>query len=148
MPNAVPPLIDATNAHGPLYDAALDFDFEGTAVVTMATGNDAAHMAIGLVSSLRASKTRVQDVVVMLVRGGVGSPECLGDDGGAWKQRTGRDVPCSGPDTVEEEIVSPHLIATLRDKLGAVIVVMDMVPSTEWTIGIPGGRELVRERPE
>ena len=127
------------------YDAELDYDFANTAIVTMATGNDAARMAIALVSSLRESKTRVQDVVVMLVRGGIGSPECLGEDGGQWKLKSGRtDVQCSGPNTVAEEIISPHLIETLRDKLGAVIMVLDMIPSTKWTADIPGGREMVR----
>ena len=49
-------------------------------------------------------------------------------------------VQCSGPDTIAEEIISPQYIATLRDALGAKLEVHDMIPSTQWTEDIAGGR--------
>jgi hypothetical protein len=139
----VPPHAEQTleeRKASPRYDAELDYDFKDTAYVTMAAGEEAGRQVIGLVSSLRASKTRVQDIVVMLSRGGVGSSECRGDDGGAWKRKHKREgVQCSGPDTVAEEIIGTPATDALR-KLGAVLLIVDPIPSTQYTEGIPGGR--------
>jgi hypothetical protein len=120
------------------YDAGEGYDFKDTAVVTLATGNHAARGVIALVQSLRDVGTRAQDIVVMLSRGGSGSPECRNS---AWKKAQGREgVHCSGPDTIAEEIISPQYIDTLTKKLGALIVVVPEIPSTQYTEGIPGGR--------
>ena len=101
-----------------------DYDFAGTAVVTLATGNEAARNVIALVQSLRDVNTRAESIVVMLSRGGLGSPECRSEDGGAWKRANGRENHhnCAGKDTIAEEIVSPQYVQTLK-KLGAQIMV-------------------------
>ena len=101
-----PPQTEEERKGSPRYDKELDYDFKDTAFVTMAAGEDAGRQVIGLVSSLRASKTRVQDMVVMLSRGGIGSPQCRGEDGGEWKRKHKREaISCSGPDTIAEEII-------------------------------------------
>ena len=81
-----------------MFDAELHYDFARTAIFTMAAGNEAARQVIALVHSIRTSRSRVQDIVVMLNRGGGGSPECRGLDGGAWKRAHGRlhVVDCEG----------------------------------------------------
>lgn len=118
-----------------------EYDMTGTAYVTLATGNDAARGVIVLVQSLRDVGTRVDKIIVMLSRGGMGSPECRGEDGGAWKRANKREHihHCGGPDTVAEEIVSPVFVETLK-RIGATVVVVDEIPSTPFTEGIPGGR--------
>ena len=128
------------------YDAELDYDFAGTAIVTMAAGNAAIRGAIALMGSLRDSGTRAETLLVLLSRGGEGSPECRLEDGGAWARANGRERPvdspreCTGPDTVEEEIASPQYLRTLREKLRVELTVVDPIPSTAYTEGIPGGR--------
>ena len=115
-------------------------DFDRTAIVTMATGNDAARGVIALVQSLRDSNTQAQDIVVMLSRGGGGSPECRGEDGGVWSAANQRrNVRCSGPDTIAEEIISPKYVNALK-RMGATLLVVDEIPSTRYTEHIPGGR--------
>lgn len=70
-----------------------DAQLEGTAVFTMAAGNVAARGAVALVQSLRDRGTRVPEIVVMLMRGGVGSAEC---DNYEWKVARGREDVCAG----------------------------------------------------
>ena len=60
----------------------------------------------------------MNDFVVMLQRGGLGSPECLDS---MWRrthnrggQYAGRSFDCSGPDTIAEEIVSPVYLEILK----------------------------------
>ena len=119
------------------FDAEEGYDFKDTAIFTMAAGNGAARGVIALLQSLRDVRTRAQDIVVMLSRGGSGTPECLDS---SWKRAHGREgVRCTGPDTIAEEIVSPQYLATLT-KLGATIMVVPEIPSTQYTEGIPGGR--------
>ena len=112
-------------------------NFDRTAVVTMAAGNTAARGVVALVQSLRDTNTRAQDIVVMLSRGGQGSPECRD---GAWKAMMKRShVNCAGPDTIPEEIISPKYCDALR-RMGAILMPIDEIPSTPYTAHIPGGR--------
>ena len=53
-----------------------DEDLQGTAIVTMATGDTAARGATALMQSLRDSGTRVPTLLVLLFRGGHGSEWC------------------------------------------------------------------------
>ena len=46
---------------------------------------------------------------------------------------------CAGGNTIAEEIISPRYIETLK-RMGAIIMVVDEIPSTIHTYGIPGGR--------
>jgi hypothetical protein len=96
-------------------------------------------LALAMVQSLRDVNTSVNhDIVVLLPRGGVGSPECHDQK---WKKAMGReDIPCSGPSAIAEEIISPAYIASLQ-RLGAKMRVVDPVPRTKWTNGIPGGTQ-------
>ena len=120
------------------YDPQEDYDFKDTAIVTLATGNNAARGVIALVQSLRDVGTRAQDIVVMLSQGGNGSPECHDPQ---WKKERGREnVHCSGASTIAEEIISPQYVQTLTNKLGATVMVVPEIPSTQYTAGIPGGR--------
>lgn len=109
----------------------------GTAVVTMAAGDDAGRLAVALVQSLRDSGTQVPVIEVMLARGGRGSADC---NNGTWKAARGRSgIPCNSPDAIDEEIVSGVYLDALR-RLGAVTRVIDTIPETQWTSKIPGGR--------
>ena len=53
-----------------------DKELEGTAIVTMATGDAAARSATALMQSLRDVGTRVPQLIVLLFRGGHGSKWC------------------------------------------------------------------------
>ena len=89
------------------FDPELNYDFSRTAIVTMAAGNEAARGVIALVHSLRAVGTRAADLVVMLSKGGQGSPECRGEDGEKWKIAVGRmgTWNCGRANAIAEEII-------------------------------------------
>lgn len=124
----------APAAHGPLPAYLRD-----TAIVTMATGDGHARLAISLVQSLRDVSTRVPHIVVLLSRGGVGSKDCQDYN---WKKSHGRvEVDCSGPHTIAAEIISEHYVAVLQ-ALGAEVRVIDPIPETPFTKAIPGGRSV------
>lgn len=108
------------------------------AIVTMATGDEAARMALVLVQSLRDVGTADADVdvVVMLFRGGIPSKACLE---GTWQREHGRtEVRCSGPQAMAEEIIDPAYVAAFR-ALGAKVVVMEPLVRYKHTADIPGG---------
>lgn len=110
---------------------------QGTAIVTLAAGDDSGRLAVALVQSLRDAGTQVPTILVMLARGGRGSDDCKN---ATWMRQRGRQsVQCHGPDTVAGEIVSQRYLDAL-DRLGAATVVVDSIPVTEWTSKIPGGR--------
>ena len=48
---------------------------------------------------------------------------------------------CSGPETIVEELISPVFADALR-RLGAVLIVTDEIPRTQWTERIAGGRSM------
>ena len=108
-----------------------------TAFVTMAAGNEAARLSIAMIQSLRDVGTSLDhDIIVLLVRGGVASPECHDP---AWKKAAGREhIKCHESNTIAEEIISPPYVETLK-RLGAKPTVVDPVTRTEFTAGIPGG---------
>ena len=110
-----------------------------TAFVTMATGNDAARLAIVLIQSLRDVGTSPDhDIVVLVVRGAGVAPECLD---AAWMKARGREgIDCKGPHTVAEELIAEPYVRTL-ERLGAKLRVIDPIPSTQYTDGIAGGRQ-------
>lgn len=94
-------------ARGPLPPAARQqptSDARPDAIVTMASGNNAARAVVALAQSLREVHTDPRiHVVVMLQRGGVGSPECRDPE---WKKARRREVvTCDGANTLPEEIV-------------------------------------------
>lgn len=115
-----------------------DGDPRPIAIVSMASGNNAGRAAVVMAQSLRdvGTDSRIE-VVVMLQRGGVGSPECRND---TWKKLAGREhVRCADNDTVPEEIVSPRYLEALR-RLNVSTVVTDEIPRTPYTLKISGGR--------
>ena len=74
--------------------------------------------------------------MMLLVRGGVGSPECHDDE---WKKAQGRQgIACSSNEAIAEEIISPQYCETLR-RLGVVLKVVNPIERTQYTAGIPGG---------
>jgi hypothetical protein len=126
LPEAQPPIaVEATNS---------------MAYVTMASGNEAGRMAVTMVRSLldTGTDTSKLDIVVLLPRGGVHSPECNSE---AWRAKMNLPGPrCAvEPERFPEEIISPHLVAALR-RMGAKLVLIDAIPRTPMTEGIPGGR--------
>lgn len=126
-------------AHSPVPHGPLPAYLHDTAIVTMATGDGHARLAIALVQSLRDVGTRVPHIVVLLSRGGVGSKDCQDY---TWKKAHGRgEVDCSGPNTIAEEIISERYIAVLQH-LGAEVRVIDPIPETPFTKAIPGGRSV------
>ena len=110
------------------------------AYVTMATGDAAGRNALVLVQSLRDVGS-TEEILVLASRGGSGSAACRGEDGGAWHaahpERVGK-ISCTGPHTVAEEILSPHLLTSLS-ALGAEVRVFDPIPLTNYTKHMPGG---------
>ena len=109
------------------------------AYVTMAAGNEAGRMATALIQSLLDTGTDTSkiDIVVLLARGGVLPPGCNERE---WRDSMG--LPAGSEcheQKIPEEIISPYLTASLR-KQGAKLVVIEAIPSTPMTIGIPGGR--------
>lgn len=110
------------------------------AYVTMASGNEAGRMATVLVRSLLDAGTSTDkfDIVVLLPRGGVHSPECHSPE---FRRKYGlKGEKCgAGGESIPEEVISPHLVEALR-RMGAKMVLIDAIPSTRMTEGIPGGR--------
>ena len=135
----LPPAVLAGGAAGLAWEAAARAqDLSGTAIVTMASGDENGMLALALVQSLRDAGTRVPTLLVMLMRGGIGSADCSDPE---WKAKRGRqDVRCHSETTIAAEIVSEYILAELA-RLGAEVEVHDPIPPTEFTAGIPGGTQ-------
>jgi len=105
-------------------------DLKDTAIVTMATGDTAGRLAVAMLQSLRDSRTQIPNVIVLLVRGGLGSGDCQNP---AWKAAHGRShVACHEPGVVPAEIVSEvYLDAMMR--LGVQLMMVDPLPRTKYT---------------
>jgi len=111
---------------------------EGTALMTLGTGDDSARQAVALIQSLRDTNTKIPRIIVLLSRGGVGSTDCLDQ---AVKTARGRPtVNCGSSETVEWEITSQVYLDAYK-KLGAETMIIDPIPDTPWT-QIPGGRQI------
>ena len=110
----------------------------GCAIMTMIAGNGAARHAVALLQSLRDVNTRVDDIVIMLQRGGSGSPECKDGTWRAANNLSHDSWQCGGPDATAPEIVSPFFLKILK-RLGATLVVTPEIPRTPYTSGIAGG---------
>jgi hypothetical protein len=116
-------------------DAHLPSHLRNTAIVTMATGDEAARMATALIASLKDVKTQVPNIIVLAPRGGMGSKDCRSEE---WKRANHREgIVCSGPHANEDEILGQEHARALR-RLGATIRVVDPIPRTPWTATIPG----------
>jgi len=104
----------------------------------MASDDDAGRLAVTLMQSLRDVGTTVPHLVVVLMRGGIGSADCHDHE---WKRRRGRgSVNCNSENTIETEIVGEMYLERLA-ALGVETIVMDPIPKTEWTDKIPGGTQ-------
>jgi len=111
----------------------------GTAFVTMASDDNAARIAVTLMQSLRDVGTAVPNLVVLLMRGGIGSADCKDAQ---WKKRNGRTgIRCGSLQTIEPEIVSEPFLASFA-RLGVRTQLVNPIPQTEWTKGIPGGAQM------
>lgn len=104
-----------------------DAELDSTAIVTLATGDEAGRMAVALVQSLRDVHTRVPHIIVLLSTGGVGSKDCHAS--GVRRCSTSRE---------ESDIVSAVYLTALRN-LGAELRVIDPLPPTPFTDKIAGG---------
>jgi len=114
----------------PHIPAALDLS--QSAFVSMASGDEAGMMALVLMQSLRDVGTAVPNLVLMLMRGGKGSANCLDP---AWKSARNRtDVRCDSLETEPAEIVSEYLLERLQ-AIGVQLLVTDPVPPTDFTSG-------------
>lgn len=86
-----------------------------TAIVTLATGDTSARLALTLMKSLRDAGTQVPNLVVLLSRGGLGSADC---NDGAWKKAHEReDISCASDKTIAPEIASQQYLDSF-DRLG------------------------------
>ena len=124
-------------AHIPAHPAVPIEPSHPHAIVTMASGNEAGRMAVTLVQSLLDTGTDVSkvDIVVLLPRGGTHSPECVDPE---FRKAHGLQGRCGEREEIPEEIISPHLISALR-RQGVKLALIDPIPRTEMTKGIPGG---------
>lgn len=105
------------------------------AFVTMASSDDNGRLALALVQTLRDVETRMPHIVLLLMRGGVGSANCNDE---VWAAEYGLDVRCHESDATAGAIVSEDLLAEF-ERLGVEIAVRDPIPTTPFTEGIPGG---------
>jgi hypothetical protein len=107
-------------------------------LLAQASGDENGLLALALVQSLRDVGTTVPTILIMLMRGGVGSADCVNPE---WKAARGRtEVRCHSGDTIAPEIVSESILAEF-ERLGAVVEVHDPIPTTPFTEGIPGGTQ-------
>jgi hypothetical protein len=110
--------------------------YKDTAIITLATGDAAAKHAIVLLKTLRDSGTQIPNIVVLLSRGGMGSADCHNE---TLRNARNRHYPCSGPLTMDDDIVSQIYLDGFA-KLGASVRIIDPIPDTKYTALIPGGR--------
>jgi len=111
---------------------------EGTAIVTMATGDAAARDALALMRSLRDVGTRVPELRIMLSHGGVGSADC---HNATWKAARGRwDVSCNSAQTDAPEITSQVYLDSFA-AMGVTPMIVDPIPDTPYT-QVAGGRQV------
>lgn len=116
-----------------------DAELEGTAFVTMATGDESARHALALIQSMRDCGSRIPTFHVMLFRGGGGSHDC--HDSTSRRARNRDNIGCESLDTNAEEVVSRvYLDAFL--KLGVTVTLDNPIPNTPFIEGIPGGRSI------
>jgi hypothetical protein len=131
--SALPP--SALVRAAPDAGAGAGLDLTGCAFVSMATADESAKLALVMFQSLRDAGTRAK-LFLMLMRGGFGSRHC-GD--AAWMAAHGRaGAGCGAADAGAAEIVSEELLERLT-ALGVETQVMDPIPTTKYTEGIPGG---------
>lgn len=109
---------------------------EGTAIMTLATGDAAAKHAVALVQMLRDSFTQVPRIIVLLSRGGIGSEDCHNE---TLRATRGRHYSCSSDYVYDDDIISKRYLDALG-RLGAEVRIIDQIPNTEYTTMIPGGR--------
>jgi hypothetical protein len=108
------------------------------AYITLVSGNSAARHAIAWIQSLIEVKTKYP-IIVLLGRGGVGSPECIN---ATWRAARGiqtEDMRCDRGDTTAPEIVSQRYL-DIMTRQGALLQVVDEIPRTRYTETIAGGR--------
>jgi hypothetical protein len=123
-------IASSIKVNGSAVDASYqptDEELSGTAILTMASGDEAGRNALALMQSLRDVETRVPKLVLVLMTGGVGSNECHA------KARPG----CAAS-TVPEDIVSSVYLDAFR-KLNVELLVMQPIPATEFTRQVAGG---------
>ena len=140
---ASPPYAAPRDPLPPGWQPPYTLDYRGVPVtdefvyVTLVAGNSAARHAIALLQSLADVKTAFR-VVVMLSRGGMGSPECSDNTFRATLKRDGH-YRCDANDTTAPEIASQPLLDAM-ERLGARIVITDEILRTRYTETIAGGR--------
>jgi hypothetical protein len=108
------------------------------AFVTMASSDDSGRLALTLMQTLRDVDTRMPHLVLLLMRGGTWSADCLDP---AWAEEHGREVGCYEADARAGAIISDYLLSEFV-RLGVEILVHDPIPPTPFTEGIPGGTQV------
>jgi hypothetical protein len=114
-----------------------DEQLEGTAFVTMATGDDSARHALALVQSMRDVGTHIPFCHIMIFRGGSGSTDCRDDT--SRRARGRGNIMCDGPDTNEAEITSQFYLDAFA-RLGCIVGIENPIADTPYIKDIPGGR--------
>lgn len=104
-------------------------ELNGTAIVTMASGDEAGRNALALMQSLRDVGTRVPSLVVVLMMGGTGSSECIARG----------DTACSSSKSTADTVSSIYVEAFKQ--LEVELLVMNPLDETEFTQQVAGGRQ-------
>jgi hypothetical protein len=107
-----------------IRDSGLPDYLKGTAIFTMAAGDNAGRGVITLIKTLRDVKTQVPEIVVMMPRGSRGSDDC---QNWTWRAEHNFKGHCIGNDTTYEHIISERYLKTLRG-LGAQLMIIDPIP--------------------
>jgi hypothetical protein len=121
-------------------------DLKDTAMVSMASDDHSARLALTLMQSLRDVDTQVPNLVLLLARGGIGSDDCRDE---AWRKARQQELKderfCFRRQEMGElvnqtlgEIISERYVAAFK-RLSVQLVQIDPIPQTEYTRIIPGG---------
>ena len=145
QPPVYPPdVVPASNELPAGWVPPYTLDFKGKPViadnvyVTLVAGNSAARHAIALIQSLVNVGSKYP-MVVMLSRGGVGTPECNDPVFRESMGKSGKSFRCDTADAEAWEIASPKYLDAM-ERLGARILLTDEIVRTQWTETIAGGR--------
>jgi len=104
---------------------------EGTAIITLATGEESARHVVALVQSLRDTGTQVPRIVALVSRGGRGSSLCLNRT--LMDERGRGHVACDSPtETTLEELTDAVYLDALA-RLGVEVMLIDPMPETNFT---------------
>jgi len=99
-------------------------------------GDAAAKHAVALGQMLRDTNTVIPRIIVLMVRGGMGSDDCHNE---TLRNARGRHYRCSSHLAAPDDIISQKYLDAMS-RLGMEVRIIDEIPNTMYTSMIPGGR--------